>query len=176
MVCTTSGNGLRVMLNSDGLGSFGAPASYTIGSSPKSVALADFNLDGHLDVVTANSGSDDVSVLLNNGDGTLGTAAGYGVGSTPYQVVAADFNADGYPDLAACKYNGASVSVILNNQVQNDGTGTFSASNAGGIFSQPYSTQLIDVDLDGDLDTVLACSGLPGGSSQICVHKNKACP
>ena len=42
------------------------------GLSPRSVAVADVNGDGRPDLVTANRGSDDVSVLLGRGDGTFG--------------------------------------------------------------------------------------------------------
>jgi hypothetical protein len=54
------------VLSGDGSGGFagfsGSP--YPVGSSPRSVAVGDFNGDGRLDLVTANSGSNDVSVLL----------------------------------------------------------------------------------------------------------------
>ena len=37
----------------------------------QALASADLNHDGHLNVVTANVFSSDVSVLLRNGDGTF---------------------------------------------------------------------------------------------------------
>ncbi|MGQ4808111.1 hypothetical protein NKDENANG_01478 [Candidatus Entotheonellaceae bacterium PAL068K] len=46
-------------------------AGYGVGDAPFSVALGDVNSDGDLDVVTANTDSDDVSLLLGNGDGTF---------------------------------------------------------------------------------------------------------
>ena len=48
--------------------------SFPTGNSPRSVALADFNQDGKLDIVTANQNSNNVSVLLGNGNGTFRTA------------------------------------------------------------------------------------------------------
>ena len=36
------------------------------------MTTADVNRDGRADLVTVNSGSDPVSVLLGNGDGTFG--------------------------------------------------------------------------------------------------------
>src|SRR5262245_51353248 len=37
---------------------------YTVGRDPRSVAVADFNLDGKDDLAVANLGSNDVSILL----------------------------------------------------------------------------------------------------------------
>ena len=53
------------------------------------MAVADFNGDGSLDVVTANYGSDNVSVLLGNGDGTFQAQSTYSVatgGNNAYGV------------------------------------------------------------------------------------------
>ncbi len=47
-----------------------AKQDFTTGSSPVSVALADMNGDGKLDVVTSNQNDDTVSVLLGNGNGS----------------------------------------------------------------------------------------------------------
>ena len=43
---------------------------YAVGTFPASVAVADFNGDGKLDLATANFVSGNVSVLLGNGNGT----------------------------------------------------------------------------------------------------------
>src|SRR5437879_5851382 len=43
---------------------FLAPLAFDAGSGPVSVAVADFNGDGHLDLAVANFQSDNVSVLL----------------------------------------------------------------------------------------------------------------
>src|SRR5207244_1860176 len=58
--------------------SFSAPQTFSTGSGPYSVALADINGDGRIDLVTANYGSNSVSVLLNStapGASTPGYAA-----------------------------------------------------------------------------------------------------
>src|SRR6266853_4572365 len=44
------------------------------GSKPVAVVTGDFNNDGILDVVTANQGSNALSLLLGNGNGTFGPA------------------------------------------------------------------------------------------------------
>ena len=55
---------MSVLLGS-GDGSFQAQQTFPAGDQPFSVAVADLNADGAPDLVTANSGSDDVSVLLH---------------------------------------------------------------------------------------------------------------
>ena len=46
-------------------GSFPARQAFAVGFSPVSVAVADLNNDGALDLVTANYDSGDVTVLLH---------------------------------------------------------------------------------------------------------------
>ena len=49
---------------------FGSPTGYAVGTRPGAVATGDFNGDGILDLAVANTGSNDVSILLGNTDGT----------------------------------------------------------------------------------------------------------
>jgi hypothetical protein len=66
----------------DASAGFLRPVSYTTGSSPRSVAVGDFNGDGIPDLVVANQGTYDnqnytdgsVNVLLGKGDGTFQAA------------------------------------------------------------------------------------------------------
>src|SRR5438552_13107165 len=57
--------------------SFGAATNYATGTNPWSVAVGDFNRDGNLDLVTANSVSNTVSVLLGTGTGSFGAATNF---------------------------------------------------------------------------------------------------
>jgi uncharacterized repeat protein (TIGR01451 family) len=103
---------------------FAAAKSYPVGTSPRGVAVGDFNGDGKLDVAVANTGSGNVSILLGNGDGTFQPAVNFSTGNSPTTVAMGDFNGDGKLDLALFQpgMNGlaGNVSVLLGN-----GDGTF---------------------------------------------------
>ncbi len=63
--------------------------------------VADFDGDGHVDLLSFNYASNDISVFLNTGNGALAPQQRYGIGNTPGLGTVADFNADGQPDVAA---------------------------------------------------------------------------
>src|SRR5215831_9769199 len=78
-----------------------APAQLLqVGSQSTSIAVADLNGDGKLDLVTANFGSGDVSVLIGNGSGGFALAERLVGGASPFSVAVGDLNRDGKPDLA----------------------------------------------------------------------------
>lgn len=71
------------------------------GTGPYSIAIADFNVDGVPDVVTANYKSNTGSVLLGVGDGSFELPIDAGItGNNSYGVATGDFNGDGKPDFA----------------------------------------------------------------------------
>jgi hypothetical protein len=84
-----------VVDNGDGV--FVPSSALDVGSAPYSGSAADLDGDGNVDLVTASSSFDNVSVLLNNGDGSFAASVEYGTGEDPRSVFAADFDGDGYP-------------------------------------------------------------------------------
>jgi len=86
---------------------FAQPVAYDSGGlSANSVAIADLNGDGVLDLVVANGQQIDgaygeVAVLLGNGDGTFQSAVTYSTGAYGAGSVAVgDVNGDGIPVVA----------------------------------------------------------------------------
>src|SRR5271170_7499706 len=78
----------------------------TSGYNPYSVAIADLNGDGNLDVVVANESQSknnpegSISVMLGKGDGTFHAPVNYSSGGEgAYSISVADFNGDGKLDL-----------------------------------------------------------------------------
>ena len=132
-----------------------APAmDLAVGASPYSVAMGDFNGDGHLDLAVANGGSNDVSVLLGNGDGTFTPARNFdaGLGGGPLWVAVGDFNLDRKLDLVVANSSSDSVGVLLGN-----GDGTFQPAvtfPAGG--TAPQSVAVGDFNGDGNPDLAVA--------------------
>jgi len=59
------------ILLGNGDGTFEAALNLSGVSGAQSLAVGDFNGDGKLDLVTADSYANNVSVLLGNGDGTF---------------------------------------------------------------------------------------------------------
>jgi hypothetical protein len=127
------------------------PSEFGAGSAPLSVATGDFNGDGKLDLVTANSGSNNVSVLLGNGDGTFQSAVDYAVGSNPRSVAVGDFNGDGKLDLVVTNESTNNVSILLGN-----GDGTFQPAVNYTVASGPHSVAVGDFNGDGRLDLAIA--------------------
>jgi hypothetical protein len=110
------------------------------------LAAADFNLDGKLDLAVAE-GNQGLTILLGNGDGTFQKPIQVTAGQTA-SVAVGDFNGDGIPDLVTASLTNGYVLVLLGN-----GDGTFSAR-------AEYQGQHIafvavaDINLDSKADIV----------------------
>ncbi|CAF3685790.1 unnamed protein product [Rotaria socialis] len=117
IVANTLSNNVGVLLNI-GNGTFTAQATYSTGSgsSPNFVVAADVNGDGEPDIIVANTGSNNVGVLLNIGNGTFAAQATYstGSGSSPYFIVVADVSGNGKPDIIVANIDSNNVGVLLN--------------------------------------------------------------
>lgn len=141
--------GVSVLLG-NGDGSFGPKTDYyTAPNTGMSVAIADLNGDGRLDlVVVAGDSGAMVSVLFGNGDGTF-TIVG-DLEADPYarSVAIADFNADGRPDVVVGSASGIA-SVWLGNS-----SSWFGPRNDYSAGSS--SVVIADLDADGRLDLATA--------------------
>jgi hypothetical protein len=69
-----------LVFHGPGTDRFGAPAAYAVGFNPVSITVADLNGDGVPDLIVANYGSNDVSVLIGAVDPTT-----HAWTETPYQ-------------------------------------------------------------------------------------------
>jgi hypothetical protein len=145
------------------------------------MATADFNGDGILDIVFGNNNGNyfdgtNAIMMLGNGDGTfrkgptlsvpaVNNASGVGLTSEMGNIVVADFNGDGIPDIAFSNYglqgatvNGGNASIEVFFGV---GDGTFNSTpsiiyNAGAATGEFPTINLAagDVNNDGIVDLV----------------------
>ncbi len=102
------------VLLGDGAGNFATAVNYPLGTKPISVAAADLNGDGVLELVSANLTSSDVSELIGTGTGSFRPAVNFAVAAQPVAIVAADFNGDGKSDVAITE-NNTGIGLALNN-------------------------------------------------------------
>jgi hypothetical protein len=84
---------------------------YSGGESPQSVAVADIDGEAPLDVVIANTASDNVCVHF--GRAQTRSRCFETSGKAPMSVVVADVNRDGAPDLVTADHQSDGVSVLL---------------------------------------------------------------
>lgn len=133
--------------------------SIVAGLHPISVAAADFNEDGNLDMAAANPPLAAVSVLLGDGHGSFQPQTITGIGFQPWFIIAADLNRDGHQDLVVADYTYCVASIIT--VLLGNGDGTFQPGVTYAVDKTPVSLVAVDFNNDGILDLAAAnwCSG-----------------
>ena len=157
IVANSGSNNVGVLLNS-GNGTFLLQTTYSTGSGsePLSVSVADVNGDSKPDIIVANTGLNNVGVLLNFGNGTFLTQTTYSTGSNsgPIFVAVADVNNDNKPDIIVANYGTDNVGVLLNS-----GNGTFLTQKTYPAGTKPLSVSVVDVNSDSKPDIIVANIG-----------------
>jgi hypothetical protein len=132
------------VLLGNGDGTFASAQSYSAGvANPATLAINDFNGDGFTDIATANSSSNDVSILINNGSGIFSSPTNFSVGTNPKSITSADFNGDQILDLAIANTNSINISILTGN-----GNGNFSSAVNLTTDSFPYA--ITNADFNGE--------------------------
>lgn len=129
------------VLNSN---SFTPSVNFTVGTFPRFISISDLDGDGKPDLVTANSVSDNFSILRNTASTGLISSTSFAAkvdviaGFNPTAVVAADLDGDGKSDLAVTNYNDSTLSVFRNADISNNAdlaSLTLSAGTLNPVFS-----------------------------------------
>jgi hypothetical protein len=97
----------------NGNGTFQSAQQFDAGLGSNSVALADVNGDGKIDIVTANRSANTFSVLLGNGTGNFQPQQRFVAGNQPSALTVVDLNGDGKPDVVTVNRSGNNLSVVL---------------------------------------------------------------
>jgi FG-GAP-like repeat len=126
---------------------------FPVGQHPLAVVADDFDLDGNLDLITANQFANTLSLMKGFGDGTFREIQALAISSRPTGVVLADVNGDGRPDLIAANLIGQDVTVNLAQSL--GGFGAFIRSPAQ---TTPTGLTVGDWNRDGKLDVALVSS------------------
>jgi VCBS repeat protein/Big-like domain-containing protein/FG-GAP repeat protein len=166
-------NRVGIFLNT-GNGSLGTGVFLGVGSSPRSVSLADFNGDGHLDILAVTSPK--LQILFGDGKGGFAAPVVIPQSGIPTigSSVVGDFNGDGFADIAFAYSNPIPTVAVL----FGDGKGGFSLSAPHLIAIDPSlhnalaGLVVVDANNDGLPDLVINMSLVPSSSLQAFLAIN----
>jgi hypothetical protein len=143
-----------MLKKNNGSGGFDAvPVTLPVEGAPWSLALADMNMDGRVDVVAAIQNYDKLSVLIQGQD-VFGPDQDFPTAGGPSSLVLRDVSGDGHLDVLASCLLGDKVSVLLG-----DGAGGLATKIDYTTGRGPFSLNVADATGDDVDDIVVANSG-----------------
>jgi hypothetical protein len=97
VVC--AGEDAVYLLAGNGKGDLRKVAEFPAGVNPHPIATADFDGDGHLDLVVGNRSTRDLTILKGDGTGAFTRLPDVMLPDDPIVLATGDFDRDGKPDL-----------------------------------------------------------------------------
>ncbi|MBP7866299.1 MAG: VCBS repeat-containing protein [Acidobacteria bacterium] len=144
---------LQIFLN-DQSGNLAAGQYLAAGTTPRGMAVADFDGDTVPDIAVADTGGDQVPVFQGAGDGTFSLARTLEGCPSPVDIEAGDYSLDGLTDLLVLNQGNARLQGYF-------GVGAleFSLAQEHPTGLAPNSLAVNDINVDGYADAAVACSG-----------------
>ena len=126
-------------------------------NAPRTLAAADLDLDGDVDLVSANRMGDNLTIFYQQAPGafdrTPTTLGSFPTVNAPWDVQVGDLNQDGLPDIASTNSRSNNLTVFLQSP-----SGEFDSPPVvlswPGVTLQPRRLAIADLDGDRDLDIV----------------------
>jgi hypothetical protein len=151
---------------------FAGQQTFTVGSSPQTVVVADLNGDGFPDLIVPNFSAGSVTVLVNTtapGAATpsFGAPQSLAVGTNPQSVAVTDLNGDGKPDLVVANYGDGTVSVLLNGTAPGATTVSFFPQQTFAVGAKPQAVAVVDLNGDGSPDLAVTNNSASGTVSVL---------
>lgn len=193
---TNPGEGVvSVLLNNAApltMGTYGLRKTYAAGTTPRRLTSSDINNDTWADLIVANEGSSDVSILIASTatPGTFTAPRNFSSGTGPVWVAVGDVDGDGLPDLVTAEPAAGNLSVNWHSPARpgitqlratpatTNTTSTISFFITGPATGGPFDWQLTLTDdagavlgtpSAGTCDTPVHCSGTSAAGTTITV-------
>ena len=148
----------------------GPPSNIAGPSEPSSIAAADLNGDGKLELVSVEGYTPFYSILTNSGNGVYEQGLRPAPARGPISVAIADVNGDGKPDIITANNwpSGYSLAILTNG-------GNLSFSNETILPLGPFAPSCVvaaDINGDGSIDLISANYGTCGEGNTLTVFTN----
>jgi hypothetical protein len=164
-------NSITVFRNVSTVGniSFPSAVTYTTGSNPFSISVADCDGDNKPDLAVTNYESGSVSVFKNTsstGNISFATKIDLSCGVNPRSICFADLDHSGLPEIIVANHGSNSISVLNNTSIA--GSLSFAAKVDYTAGNNPTYVSAGDLDGDGKVD--IAVANMSGNT--VSIYKN----
>jgi len=171
-----NGVGYVVVLRNGGGASFTTTPFASSGLNPSSILAADLDVDGDLDLATADEDSNVVSALANNGAASFGPAALFATGAHPTAIAGADFDGNGSTDLVTPNRDSNNVSVLLNSAVGVTGPVVYCTAGVSVAGCQPSISATANPSVGHNTPCSITVAGVDGQRSGVVFYGLSALP